>query len=104
MGRAQGGQSGKTVSAKRSSTTDAAVRTASHSYTVTGHIVGGTYISSYWGGMYKVIGPAETGFGPGVEVECVTPSPGGGAHNRVGDRWTHCTALSPRDQLVDITQ
>lgn len=63
--------------------------------TPTGHVIGATYWSSYWGGTYKVIGPN----GPnGVEVECVLP--GGGAHQTEGQRWTHCTDLDRRDVRV----
>jgi len=61
----------------------------------TGHIIGATYWSSYWGGTYKVIGPN----GPyGVEVECVLP--GGGAHQTEGQRWSHMTALDPKDVRI----
>jgi len=64
--------------------------------TPTGHVIGATYRSSYWGGDYKVIGPA----GPyGVEVECVRP--GGGAHQTVGTRWTHMTHLDRNDLRLD---
>ena len=59
--------------------------------TSTGHVIGATYESAYWGGEYKVIGPAATAFGSGVEVECVKP--GGGAHQTIGERSTHCTQL-----------
>lgn len=61
----------------------------------TGHVIGATYWSHYWGGTYKVIGPN----GPyGVEVECDIP--GGGAHQTEGQRWNHCTALDPKDVRV----
>jgi len=63
--------------------------------TPTGHIIGATYRSAYWGGTYKVVGPN----GPyGVEVECVIP--GGGAHQTEGQRWTHMTAFDPKDVRV----
>ena len=57
----------------------------------TGHIIGATYRSKYWGGTYRVVGAAETAFGRGVEVECIEA--GAGAHNTPGERWTHCTRL-----------
>ena len=65
--------------------------------TPTGHIIGATYWSSYWGGAYKVIGP-DMRRDYGVEVECVVP--GGGAHQTVGERWTHCTDLDKRDVRI----
>lgn len=54
-----------------------------------GLIVGAVYRNDYWGGTYKVIGPAPSLIGDmsGVEVECVTP--GAGAHQTPGERWTH---------------
>lgn len=55
----------------------------------TGHVVGAVYRSSYWGGNYRVLGAHGD---HGVRVECI--SPGNGAHQVVGERWTHCTALS----------
>lgn len=61
--------------------------------TATGHVIGAVYRSDYWGGTYRVIGPARAidGMlcGGGVEVECVTP--GGGAHQTPGERWSHLT-------------
>lgn len=67
--------------------------------TTTGHTIGATYRSAYWGGTYKVIGHADVlGYCKGVRVECVTP--GGGAHQTVGQRWTHATQLDPKDTLI----
>ena len=63
----------------------------------TGHIIGATYWSRYWGGTYKVIGP-DMRRDYGVEVECVIP--GNGAHQTPGERWTHMTALDPKDVRV----
>ena len=54
----------------------------------TGHVIGATYSSKYWGGTYRVIGASGTN---GVEVECVTP--GAGAHQTPGERWAHRTHL-----------
>jgi len=65
--------------------------------TPTGHVIGATYRSSYWGGTYKVIGP-DMRRDWGVEVECVEP--GGGAHQTPGTRWTHSTMLDRRDQRL----
>jgi hypothetical protein len=63
--------------------------------TPTGHVIGAVYRSAYWGGHYRVIGPA----GPyGVEVECVIP--GGGAHQVPGERWTHMTTISSKDERI----
>ncbi|HEY7421491.1 MAG TPA: hypothetical protein VH541_05730 [Gaiellaceae bacterium] len=70
------------------------VRSALH-VTPTGHVVGAVYHSSYWGGTYKVIAP----YGEyGVLVECVTP--GGGAHQTPGERWSHMTRLDRRDRRL----
>jgi hypothetical protein len=65
--------------------------------TPTGHVIGATYWSAYWGGTYKVIGP-DMRRDWGVEVECVLP--GGGAHQTVGQRWTHSTMLDSKDVRV----
>jgi hypothetical protein len=63
--------------------------------TPTGHVIGATYWSSYWGGTYLVVGPN----GPyGVEVECVIP--GNGAHQTPGERWVHMTTLDRKDVRV----
>jgi hypothetical protein len=68
---------------------------ASETITHTGHTVGATYRSRYWGGTYKVIGNHGD---YGVVVECVTP--GGGAHQTVGARWSHATRLDRRDERI----
>ena len=61
----------------------------------TGHVIGATYASRYWGGTYRVIG-AHGEYG--VLVECVTA--GGGAHQTPGERWSHMTMLDRHDVLV----
>lgn len=68
--------------------------------TCTGHVIGATYHDEYWGGTYKVVGRAAEVLGlfDGVEVECVTP--GGGAHQVVGERWTHCTNVGRDPRLT----
>jgi len=63
--------------------------------TPTGHVVGAVYHNSYWGGTYRVIGSHGE---YGVEVECVTP--GGGAHQTPGERWTHMTRLDRKDERL----
>jgi hypothetical protein len=63
--------------------------------TGTGHVVGATYRSHYWGGVYKVI---RSVFEFGVLVECVEP--GQGAHQTVGEQWAHSTKLDKRDQRL----
>jgi hypothetical protein len=61
----------------------------------TGHVIGATYHSRYWGGAYKVVGTVGEF---GVVVECVVP--GGGAHQTVGEQWSHMTALDKFDVRV----
>jgi hypothetical protein len=63
--------------------------------TPTGHVIGAVYRSAYWGGLYKVI---RSHGEDGVLVECVHP--GGGAHNRVGEQWSHATHLDPKDRRI----
>jgi hypothetical protein len=63
--------------------------------TPTGHVIGATYWSSYWGGSYKVIGSVGEW---GVVVECVVP--GGGAHQTPGEQWSHATMLDRKDVRV----
>ena len=63
--------------------------------TGTGHVVGATYRSSYWGSVYRVIGEPTPGT---VEVECVEA--GGGAHDTPGEKWTHCTHVGKDDLLA----
>jgi hypothetical protein len=63
--------------------------------TGTGHVIGATYRSAYWGGTYRVVRAVGEW---GVEVECVTP--GGGAYGVPGQRWQHLTALSRRDARI----
>lgn len=63
--------------------------------TPTGHVIGATYWSSYWGGTYKVVGTVGDF---GVVVECVLP--GGGAHQTVGEQWSHATTLDRKDVRI----
>lgn len=93
--RRRGNGAGESAAKRRAER--ASRRTASTALptTRTGHVVGTTYRSRYWRGEYKVIGEDATG---AVIVECVTP--GLGAHQTVGEQWTHRTPLDSRDEIV----
>lgn len=72
--------------------------------TVTGHAIGGTYVSAYWRNTYKVLGHANDDMclPNGVKVEQISGGPAGAAHSTPGDVWTHSTQLDPRDKLLKI--
>jgi len=63
--------------------------------TPTGHVIGATYRSNYWGGTYKVIRGVFD-----FAVLCEVVEPGQGAHQTPGQQWSHSTKLDPRDERV----